>query len=107
MERVARYKVPSTLIVGNRQVVKAEVLELAQGDPAAIVMDFVATGIMDSAALGMLVELEMLLSDRGIYLLLDRVNEDVHTLFSLTHIESRLFVRTAAPVDELTERMGH
>ncbi|MBT8338264.1 MAG: STAS domain-containing protein, partial [Gemmatimonadetes bacterium] len=80
--------VEGQLIVGNRQELKAKVLEELDGGERKFVIDFSRTGYIDSSGLGVLVSLSKKIREQGGELRLSSLNEDLRTLFELTKLDT-------------------
>ena len=80
--------VEGQLIVGNRQELKAKVLEELDGGERKFVVDFSRTGYIDSSGLGVLVSLSKKIREQGGELRLSSLNEDLRTLFELTKLDT-------------------
>ena len=88
---VTLIEVGGQLIVGNRQLLKEQVLDqLEQGDRKFIV-DFSKTDYIDSSGLGVLVTLSKKIREQGGQLSLVSLSEDLRTLFELTKLDT-LFI---------------
>ena len=81
-------EVEGTLIVGNRQELKQKVLEHLEAGDRKFVIDFAATGYIDSSGLGVLVSLSKKIGEQGGELRLSSLNEDLRTLFELTKLDT-------------------
>ena len=80
--------VEGQLIVGNRQELKAKVLDALEGGAKKFVIDFSRTGYIDSSGLGVLVSLSKKIREQGGELRLAGLNEDLQTLFELTKLDT-------------------
>jgi anti-sigma B factor antagonist len=80
--------VEGQLIVGNRQELKAKVLEELEGGERKFAIDFSQTGYIDSSGLGVLVSLSKKIREQGGELRLSSLNEDLRTLFELTKLDT-------------------
>lgn len=80
--------VEGQLIVGNRQELKAKVLEELEGGARKFAIDFSQTGYIDSSGLGVLVSLSKKIREQGGELRLSSLNEDLRTLFELTKLDT-------------------
>lgn len=80
--------VEGQLIVGNRQELKAKVLEELDNGERKFVIDFSRTGYIDSSGLGVLVSLSKKIREQGGELRLSSLNEDLRTLFELTKLDT-------------------
>ena len=91
MERLGEVTVVDVegqLIVGNRQELKQKVLEQLENGGRKFVIDFSNTGYIDSSGLGVLVSLSKKIREQGGELRLADLNEDLHTLFELTKLDT-------------------
>lgn len=80
--------VEGQLIVGNRQELKQKVLEALDQGERKFVVDFAATGYIDSSGLGVLVSLSKRIRELNGELRLAHLNEDLRTLFELTKLDT-------------------
>jgi anti-sigma B factor antagonist len=80
--------VDGQLIVGNRHDLKKKVLEAVDGGDRKFVIDFAATGYIDSSGLGVLVSLAKKVRETGGDLRLAGLNDDLRTLFELTKLDT-------------------
>jgi anti-sigma B factor antagonist len=80
--------VDGQLIVSNRHELKQHVLDAVEGGARKILVDFAATGYIDSSGLGALVSLAKKLREAGGELRLAGLNEDLRTLFELTKLDT-------------------
>jgi len=85
---VTAVDVEGQLIVGNRQELKQRVLEELEGGARKFLVDFAATGYIDSSGLGVLVSLSKKVRELGGELRLSSLNEDLRTLFELTKLDT-------------------
>ncbi len=92
--------VEGQLIVGNRQELKAKVLDALEGGARKFVIDFSRTGYIDSSGLGVLVSLSKKIREQGGELRLCGLNEDLQTLFELTKLDT-LFSITKTSAEAL------
>ena len=76
------------LVAGNRQQLREAVLNEIDRGARSIVIDFVDTGYVDSAGLGVLVSLSKKIRDANASLRLVNLNEDLRTLFELTRLDT-------------------
>jgi anti-sigma B factor antagonist len=76
------------LIVSNRQELKQKMLEELEGGARKFLVDFTATGYIDSSGLGVLVSLSKKIREQGGELRLAGLNEDLRTLFELTNLDT-------------------
>ena len=93
-------EVDGQLIVGNRQEMKAKVLDALEAGDRKFLIDFTKTGYIDSSGLGVLVSLSKKIRDEGGDLRLAGLNEDLKTLFELTKLDT-LFAITDSPAEAL------
>ncbi|OGU03624.1 MAG: hypothetical protein A2085_00605 [Gemmatimonadetes bacterium GWC2_71_10] len=94
--------VEGQLIVGNRQELKARILEALEAGDRKFLIDFTHTGYIDSSGLGVLVSLSKKIRDEGGELKLAGLNEDLRTLFELTKLDT-LFAISDTAADALTQ----
>ena len=80
--------VDGQLIVGNRQELKQKVLDELERGERKFLVDFTKTGYIDSSGLGVLVSLSKKIREQGGDLRLSSLNEDLHTLFGLTKLDT-------------------
>jgi anti-sigma B factor antagonist len=80
--------VDGQLIVGNRHDLKQKVLEALEAGETRFVIDFAATGYIDSSGLGVLVSLAKKVREAGGELRLAALNADLRTLFELTKLDN-------------------
>ena len=80
--------VDGQLIVGNRHELKQKILDALQSGEKRFVIDFTRTGYIDSSGLGVLVSLSKKIREVGGDLRLAGLNEDLHTLFELTKLDT-------------------
>jgi anti-sigma B factor antagonist len=76
------------LVAGNRQQLREAVSNEIERGARSIVIDFADTGYVDSAGLGVLVSLSKRLREANASLRLVNLNEDLHTLFELTRLDT-------------------
>lgn len=81
-------EIEGQLIVSNRQELKQRVLDEAEAGARKILVDFARTGYIDSAGLGVLVSLAKRLRELGGDIRLSNLNDDLHTLFELTKLDT-------------------
>jgi anti-sigma B factor antagonist len=81
-------EIEGQLIVSNRQELKQRVLDEAEAGARKILVDFGRTGYIDSAGLGVLVSLAKRLRELGGDIRLANLNDDLHTLFELTKLDT-------------------
>jgi anti-sigma B factor antagonist len=80
--------VDGQLIVGNRHELKTKVLDALEAGEKKFVIDFSPTGYIDSSGLGALVSLSKKIREAGGELRLAGLNDDLHTLFELTKLDT-------------------
>jgi anti-sigma B factor antagonist len=80
--------VDGQLIVGNRHDLKKKVLDAVEVGDRKFVVDFSATGYIDSSGLGALVLLAKKVREAGGDLRLAGLNDDLRTLFELTKLDT-------------------
>jgi anti-sigma B factor antagonist len=80
--------VDGQLIVGNRHELKKKVLDAVEAGDLKFVIDFAATGYIDSSGLGVLVSLAKKVREAGGELKLAALNDDLRTLFELTKLDT-------------------
>ena len=80
--------VDGQLIVGNRHDLKKKVLDAVDDGDRKFVIDFAATGYIDSSGLGVLVSLAKKVREAGGDLQLAGLNDDLRTLFELTKLDT-------------------
>jgi anti-sigma B factor antagonist len=80
--------VDGQLIVGNRHELKQKILDALESGEKKFVVDFSRTGYIDSSGLGVLVSLSKKIREAGGDLRLAGLNEDLHTLFELTKLDT-------------------
>jgi anti-sigma B factor antagonist len=85
---VTTVEVDGQLIVGNRQELKAKVLDELDKGARKFLIDFRKTGYIDSSGLGVLVSLSKKIREQGGELRLADLNEDLRTLFELTKLDT-------------------
>lgn len=80
--------VDGQLIVANRNDLKDLVLKALEGGKSKFVVDFGATGYIDSSGLGVLVSISKKIREAGGDLRLAALNEDLQMLFELTKLDT-------------------
>lgn len=95
--------VDGQLVVTNRQEFKQGILDAVEQGARVVIVDFSASGYIDSSGLGALVSLSRRLRDSGGDLRLVGLNEDLRTLFELTRLDA-LFPLYASRADALAAR---
>ena len=88
---VTLIEVGGQLIVGNRQLLKEQVLDLLERGDRKFILDFSKTDYIDSSGLGVLVTLSKKIREQGGQLSLVSLSEDLRTLFELTKLDT-LFI---------------
>ena len=88
---VTLIEVGGQLIVGNRQLLKEQVLEQLERGDHKFILDFSKTDYIDSSGLGVLVTLSKKIREQGGQLSLVSLSEDLRTLFELTKLDT-LFI---------------
>jgi len=80
--------VEGQLIVGNRQELKDLVQQALDRGERKFLIDFSATGYIDSSGLGALVSISKKIREQGGELRLAELNEDLRSLFELTKLDT-------------------
>lgn len=80
--------VDGQLIVGNRHELKQKVLDALEAGERKFLIDFTETGYIDSSGLGVLVSLSKKIREVEGQLRLAGLNDDLHTLFELTKLDT-------------------
>lgn len=80
--------VDGQLIVANRNELKQTVLDAVEAGGSKFVIDFEATGYIDSSGLGVLVSISKKIREAGGELRLAGLNEDLRMLFELTKLDT-------------------
>ena len=88
---VTLIEVGGQLIVGNRQLLKEQVLDQLERGDRKFILDFSKTDYVDSSGLGVLVTLSKKIREQGGQLGLVGLSEDLRTLFELTKLDT-LFI---------------
>ena len=88
---VTLIEVGGQLIVGNRQLLKQQVLDQLERGDRKFILDFSKTDYVDSSGLGVLVTLSKKIREQGGQLSLVSLSEDLRTLFELTKLDT-LFI---------------
>ena len=88
---VTLIEVGGQLIVGNRQLLKEQVLDQLERGDRKFRLDFSKTDYVDSSGLGVLVTLSKKIREQGGQLSLVSLSEDLRTLFELTKLDT-LFI---------------
>ena len=88
---VTLIQVGGQLIVGNRQLLKEQVLDRLERGDRKFIVDFSKTDYIDSSGLGVLVTLSKKIREQGGQLSLVSLSEDLRTLFELTKLDT-LFI---------------
>lgn len=81
-------RVEGQLIVGNRQELKQLIQSALEAGDRKFLLDFSATGYIDSSGLGALVSIAKNVREQGGELRLAGLNEDLRSLFELTKLDS-------------------
>jgi len=95
-------EVKGELIVGNRGELKNAVIAQLEAGARKFIIDFSASGYIDSSGLGVLVSLSKQARERGGDLRLAGLNDDLCTLFELTRLDTLFHIagdRSAALAD--------
>ena len=77
--------------MGNRQLLKEQVLEQLERGDRKFIVDFSKTDYIDSSGLGVLVTLSKKIREQEGQLSLVSLSEDLRTLFELTKLDT-LFI---------------
>ena len=88
---VTLIEVGGQLIVGNRQLLKEQVLDRLERGDREFIVDFSKTDYIDSSGLGVLVTLSKKIREQGGQLSLASLSDDLRTLFELTKLDT-LFI---------------
>ena len=88
---VTLIEIGGQLIVGNRQLLKEQVLDQLERGDREFIVDFSKTDYIDSSGLGVLVTLSKKIREQGGQLSLVSLSEDLRTLFELTKLDT-LFI---------------
>ena len=88
--------VDGQLIVGNRHELKQKVLEALEAGERKFLIDFSETGYIDSSGLGVLVSLSKKIREVEGVLHLAGLNDDLHTLFELTKLDTLFSIHDSA-----------
>ena len=88
---VTLIEIGGQLIVGNRQLLKEQVLDQLERGDREFIVDFSKTDYIDSSGLGVLVTLSKKIREQGGQLSLVGLSEDLRTLFELTKLDT-LFI---------------
>ncbi len=93
--------VDGQLIVGNRHELKQKLGDALEAGTRRFVVDFSATGYIDSSGLGVLVSLARKIGESGGAIRLAALNTDLKTLFELTKLDTlfELFDTVEAALD--------
>ena len=83
---VTLIEIGGQLIVGNRQLLKQQVLEQLEEEGRKFVVDFSNTDYIDSSGLGVLVTLSKKIREKGGEISLSSLSKDLRTLFELTKL---------------------
>lgn len=85
---VTLIEVGGELIVGNRQLLKEQVLEQLERGGRKFIVDFSNTDYIDSSGLGVLVTLSKKIREQGGELSLASLSKDLRALFELTKLDT-------------------
>ena len=85
---VTLIEIGGQLIVGNRQLLKQQVLEQLEEGSRKFVVDFSNTDYIDSSGLGVLVTLSKKIREKGGEISLSSLSKDLRTLFELTKLDT-------------------
>ena len=88
---VTLIEIGGQLIVGNRQLLKEQVLDQLERGDRKFIVDFSKTDFIDSSGLGVLVTLSKKIREQEGQLSLVSLSEDLRTLFELTKLDT-LFI---------------
>ena len=88
--------VDGQLIVGNRHELKQKVLDALEAGERKFLVDFSDTGYIDSSGLGVLVSLSKKIREIDGQLRLAGLNDDLHTLFELTKLDTLFAIDSTA-----------
>ena len=81
-------RVDGQLIIGNRQELKTLIQDGIEQGQRRFLIDFENSGYIDSSGLGTLVSISKTIRDQGGTLRLANLNEDLHSLFELTKLDT-------------------
>ena len=90
-DAVTLIEVGGQLIVGNRQLLKEQVLDQLERGDRKFRLDFSKTDYIDSSGLGVLVTLSKKIREQGGQLSLVSLSKDLRILFELTKLDT-LFI---------------
>ncbi len=93
-------RVEGQLIVGNRGELKELVQRALDAGERKLLLDFGATGYIDSSGLGALVSISKKVREEGGELRLAGLNDDLRSLFELTKLDT-LFAIAETPAQAL------
>ena len=85
---VTLIEIGGQLIVGNRQLLKQQVLEQLEEGGRKFVVDFSNTDYIDSSGLGVLVTRSKKIREKGGEISLSSLSKDLRTLFELTKLDT-------------------
>ena len=85
---VTLIEIGGQLIVGNRQLLKEQVLEQLERGDRKFIVDFSNTDYIDSSGLGVLVTLSKKIREQGGEISLASLSKDLRTLFELTKLDT-------------------
>ncbi|HKW12105.1 MAG TPA: STAS domain-containing protein [Gemmatimonadaceae bacterium] len=91
-----RIFLPDQLVVGNRHLVKQQIVDLIAHGFRDFVVDFSQCGYVDTTGLGILVSCSKKIREAGGELVLEELNDDMLTLFELTNLSTLFTIRRAA-----------
>lgn len=91
--RVCNVRLFGDLLVGNRKAFEADVRAAMGGGSVFVTIDCMRCGHLDSAAIGVLSKLERSASERGGWIALEHLNDELRTLFEYTKLDSRFRIR--------------
>lgn len=92
------------LVASNRQQLREAVTSEIEGGAHSFIIDFVDTGYVDSAGLGVLVSLSKKIREADGSLRLVNLNEDLRTLFELTRLDTLFDLEGRTETTSLADR---
>jgi anti-sigma B factor antagonist len=92
------------LVAGNRQQLREAVNNEIERGARSVIIDFVDTGYVDSAGLGVLVSLSKKIREADATLRLVNLNDDLRTLFELTRLDTLFDLTGRTDTGSLTDR---
>lgn len=92
-----RIMLPKELIIGNRQLIKQQVLDLIHHGVREFVVDFAECDYVDSSGLGVLVSCSRRISEVRGSLVLEGLNDDLRLLFEMVKIDTLFTIRAPRP----------